>query len=657
MNPMGRLHHETNGVEVQSHRSQRHRPEASSGTSSDENVPSERRGLLHSLSMARLRRPGGLQRAASTIAQSEVASRIAREARFMDGLLLKAPYVPEEVCSGCGNAECECEPESDDEEEEEELPKNSLEQTIHDIRLKTDVVRDYSGRIVNDQCFQIFIVILILLNSLFIGLATFDFVENNENAYRAFRILDLAFLIIFTIELIMQFLYHGYGLFFDGWLMFDLFIVITSWTLESVSVLRALKLRSFRIFRAFRLTTKIRALRRLVEAIFDVLPRISAIICMFCLIIYIFGVMCTELFGEIDFTDRFQDPQAGTYSYFGRLDDALFTLFAMVTLDWARVTRAVMQVYPWASYLFSTYVTFSSFILYNLIIAVVCDAVKMVQDQQDILMVENYVKDKVESRHRIINLRKKLDKMSKQQMDLLLYVQLLLEQVDEVGEASKLHYEEALLQLSQTNTNARDSLKQALKQLDHFEKLAGLDDLTPEIGLKQIRSGMFKLRQSHFGTDKSTITTQNHFQIEEQVPKRQSKSQTDGETPANQGNARVVGRTRARPSRSRSSDNVEKPTGPPQFPRLSERIPRSRRVSFKDTKARSVGESQIEAVAVFADLKEAITNPCEDDTEQIDSSHYRTPFNEGDGLENESFHSCRLLPPEAETVDAIDPHS
>lgn len=195
---------------------------------------------------------------------------------------------------------------------------------------------------------------------------------------------------------------------------------------------------------------------------------------MFALILYIFAVMCTELFGEIDFTGRFPtEDLADRYDYFSRLDYALFTLFAMVTLDWAKVTRAVMEVYPWAWAIFSAFVTFSSFVLYNLIIAVVCDAVKMVQDQQDILMVENYVKDKIESRHRIINLRQKLDKMSKQQMDLLLYVQLMLEQVSDIDEASKEHYEEALLKLGQTNENARDALQLALERLDKFDQSGG----------------------------------------------------------------------------------------------------------------------------------------------------------------------------------------
>ena len=195
---------------------------------------------------------------------------------------------------------------------------------------------------------------------------------------------------------------------------------------------------------------------------------------MFCLIIYIFGVMCTELFRTIDFTNRFVDDlQAGTYAYFTNLDDSLFTLFVMMTLDWAKVTRAVMQVYPWSKVIFATFVTFSSFVLYNLVVAVVCDAVKMVQDQQDILMVENYVKEKIESRHRMINLRQQLDKMSKQQMDLLLYVQLLLDQVMDIDEACKQHYEETLLLVSQSNQGARVALKEAIRQLDAFEKDGG----------------------------------------------------------------------------------------------------------------------------------------------------------------------------------------
>lgn len=203
------------------------------------------------------------------------------------------------------------------------------------------------------------------------------------------------------------------------------------------------------------------------------LPKITAIIILFALVMYVFGVMCTELFGKIDYSDLFEDENEGQYDYFSRLDYSFFTLFVMVTLDWAKVARATMRVYPWAWAIFMTFVTFSAFVLYNLVIAVVCDAVKMVQDKHDVIMVENYVKDKIESRHRIINLRQKLDKMSKQQMDLLLYVKLMLEQLDDIDDESKQQYEETLLLLSQSNGNAKEILVNAIQQLDEIDAANG----------------------------------------------------------------------------------------------------------------------------------------------------------------------------------------
>ena len=226
----------------------------------------ERVGRQPSMRLSFLRRNGGIQRAASHIDKVSIKEVIPKETIFMDKLPMKAPYVDQDVCGECGRDECICIPESDTEEEEDDdEPLNCSQRLLESIRSKTDIIRDYSGRIVNNQGFQIFITILILLNSLLIGISTFDFVEDNEEIYYAFRIVDFTFLVIFTIELMMQFLYHGYNLFFDGWLLFDLFIVVMSWALESISVLRALRLRSFRIFRVFRITARVRALRRLVE--------------------------------------------------------------------------------------------------------------------------------------------------------------------------------------------------------------------------------------------------------------------------------------------------------------------------------------------------------------------------------------------------------
>lgn len=180
--------------------------------------------------------------------------------------------------------------------------------------------------------------------------------------------------------------------------------------------------------------------------------------------------MCTELFKEIDYVGRFwTDPSLDKYDYFGTLDKSIFTLFVMVTLDWAKVSRATMQVVPWSGIIFSTFVTFSSFVLYNLIIAVVCDAVKMTQDQDDVLMVEKYYKEKLEEKDRILNLREKVDKMTKQQNDLLVMVKMMLQQLELVDEPSRKDYEETLFWLENVGVDAKTALEFAVKELDNLD--------------------------------------------------------------------------------------------------------------------------------------------------------------------------------------------
>ena len=50
-------------------------------------------------------------------------------------------------------------------------------------------------------------ILLIVVNSLCMGLATFDFIEDDEELFETFEMIDQIFLIIFTIELVLNFLY------------------------------------------------------------------------------------------------------------------------------------------------------------------------------------------------------------------------------------------------------------------------------------------------------------------------------------------------------------------------------------------------------------------------------------------------------------------
>lgn len=239
-----------------------------------------------------------------------------------------------------------------------------------------DKARILCGRIVNDSRVQGVIVALIAINAIMMGIATFDFVTEDPEVENIFETIDLMFLIIFTVELCMQIIYHGYKLFLDGWLVFDFVIIIFSWAFSSMQIIRA-----FRIFRALRLITRIKVMKNLVMALFSVMPRMAAIGLLLFLIFYIFAVMFTQLFKDM-YHDGLTEED-----YFSRMDGTFFTLFQIMTLDaWADVARDVMDTYKWAWLPFITFVIISGFIVVNLIIAVICDAISALHDEEKALL-------------------------------------------------------------------------------------------------------------------------------------------------------------------------------------------------------------------------------------------------------------------------------
>ena len=269
------------------------------------------------------------------------------------------------------------------------------------------------GKIVNNEYVQIAIISLILLNALMMGIATIDYVTDNEKVDMVFTKIDKGFLVIFTVEVAMQLFYLGVTLFSDGWLIFDLTIVVLSWSFESLQIVRA-----FRIFRAFRLVTRVKPLRDLVLAIGAVLPRMYAIAALLMLIFYIFSVLFTELFSGLPLSEN----------YFGTLDASLFTCMEMMTLEWGEIAREVMthEQYAWAPFLF--FIAITGFIVFNLIVAVVCDAVAVTEKtvrEIDGLDSEDPVRTLEEAQERIDLLQCHISDMNKTQQQVQDMIEML----------------------------------------------------------------------------------------------------------------------------------------------------------------------------------------------------------------------------------------
>lgn len=226
-------------------------------------------------------------------------------------------------------------------------------------------IRKRCGLLANSYRTQTFLVLLIAIDALMIGIATYPFVRLDPKLSKKFNFFDNVCLIIFTVELIAQFIFRGWRLFLDGWLLFDTSIVVTSWALSRIQFAR-----SFRILRAFRLITRAQMMQNMLLAIIRTIPRMNAIILLLALVSYIFAVMLTDLFKNLYANHVTQ------WDYFGRLDQSLFTLFQIMTKDkWGEMTREIMTLYPWAWLPITFYIITAAFVAANVIIAVLCDVI------------------------------------------------------------------------------------------------------------------------------------------------------------------------------------------------------------------------------------------------------------------------------------------
>jgi voltage-gated sodium channel len=102
-----------------------------------------------------------------------------------------------------------------------------------------------------------------------------------------------------------------------------------------------------------------------VSALLAALPGMSSIIGLMALVLYVSAVLATKLFGQMS-------PE-----YFGDLGVSLFTLFQVMTVEgWPDIARGVMAHSPYAWIFFVAYLLIATFMVLNLFIAVVVNAMQ-----------------------------------------------------------------------------------------------------------------------------------------------------------------------------------------------------------------------------------------------------------------------------------------
>ncbi|GAA2850796.1 hypothetical protein GCM10010517_08320 [Streptosporangium fragile] len=219
------------------------------------------------------------------------------------------------------------------------------------------------------------VIAVIVVNAVAIGCETSSYLMDRIGTF--LHVIDRAALAVFIVELAAR-LYAYRGAFFrDPWNWFDAAIVGVALIPSSgpASVLRAL-----RILRALRLVSAVPSMRKVVAALLAAIPGMASIIGLLLLVMYISAVLATQLFGDMA-------PE-----YFGELPTSLFSLFQIMTGEsWPDIAEKVMDEQPWAWVFFVGYILTSTFVVLNLFIAVVVNAM----DDQSTSAEEQRAEDQI----------------------------------------------------------------------------------------------------------------------------------------------------------------------------------------------------------------------------------------------------------------------
>jgi voltage-gated sodium channel len=213
------------------------------------------------------------------------------------------------------------------------------------------------------------ILAVIIFNAITLGLSTSPTVmaSGAETIHR----IDQLVVAFFLVELTLKLYAYGLGFFRSGWNFFDAFVILIG-LLPQTGSLRAL--RALRVIRALRLLSVVPQMRAVVQALFDALPGMGAVIVMLSIVYYVFGVMATIMFG-----DAFP-------LWFGTLGRSLYSLFQIMTLEsWSMgIVRPVMDVYPYAWAFFVPFIVVTSFSVLNLFIGLLVNTMQAaVEEKQD----------------------------------------------------------------------------------------------------------------------------------------------------------------------------------------------------------------------------------------------------------------------------------
>jgi voltage-gated sodium channel len=230
--------------------------------------------------------------------------------------------------------------------------------------------RNKLTQLVESKIFERLILIVILANTICLGLETLPAVANSTGIL--FSALNKVFIGIFVAEAALKLFAWHKQYFKDGWNIFDFCIIVLS-LIPTGGVFSGIRiLRILRILRSLRMISSIKPLRKVVQAILNSLPGIGWTGVLMALVYYIFTIMGINLYSSTA-------PEQ-----FGGFPESFVTLFSLTTMEgWQDTVFPFTEANPLNWLYFLTFLILSSFILLNLVVGIVVDNIDTLSRQEE----------------------------------------------------------------------------------------------------------------------------------------------------------------------------------------------------------------------------------------------------------------------------------
>jgi voltage-gated sodium channel len=219
-------------------------------------------------------------------------------------------------------------------------------------------------RLVDHPAFTGSVITVIIANAVVLGLQTYDGVEREYGD--VLDLLNALFLAFFVVEIslrVASYLPRPWNYFREGWNVFDFLAVGLAFVpglRENTTILRLARLA--RIVRVVHLLPDVRIL---ITAVIRSLPPLGSMAILTTLILFIYGMVGWQLFGE-------ELP-----NQWGDIGEAMLTLFVMLTLEnFPIYMEAGMAIHPWSWIFFVTFILTAAFIVINVFIGIVLNSME-----------------------------------------------------------------------------------------------------------------------------------------------------------------------------------------------------------------------------------------------------------------------------------------